>query len=93
MEESTAALRQQISQQEFSAEDVERQAAERWRVKEAMLNARDAKTKARKVNLALITARCATGVVFSFPPPPLFSVYFSTFLAILFVNSLLIVAF
>ena len=49
VEESSAALRQQISRQEFSAEDVERQATERRRVKEAMLNARDAKAKARKV--------------------------------------------
>lgn len=49
MREANASLRQQISRQEFSAEDVERQAAERRRVKEAMLNAQDAKAKARKV--------------------------------------------
>lgn len=53
VDEANASLRQQISRQEFSAEDVERQAAERRRVKDAMLNARDAKAKARKVRPAV----------------------------------------
>lgn len=52
VEEANAALRQQIARQEFSAEDVERHLTERRRVKEAMLNASEAKTKARKVRAA-----------------------------------------
>lgn len=51
VEEANALLRQQIARQEFSAEDVERHAAERRRVKDALINARDAKTNARKVPL------------------------------------------
>lgn len=49
MEESNKALRDQISRQEFSAEDVERHAEERRRVKDAMITAKEAKEKARKV--------------------------------------------
>ena len=49
VQESHVALKEQISRQEFSAEDVERHLAERRRVKDAMKNATEAKTKARKV--------------------------------------------
>lgn len=49
VEESNKTVREQISRQEFSAEDVERHLEERRRIRDAMVVATEAKEKARKV--------------------------------------------
>lgn len=66
VDESNKGLREQISRQEFSAEDVDRHAAERRRVKDAMLAAKEAKEKARKVRCGCSRRRVVCILVATF---------------------------
>lgn len=62
VEESNKAVREQISRQEFSAEDVERHLEERRRIRDAMLAATEAKEKARKVRDVRCSALICCGL-------------------------------
>lgn len=55
VEDAKAVLRDKIANQEFSAEDVERQAAERRRVKDAINAAQDAKATQRNVGIVVLS--------------------------------------
>lgn len=54
VEDAKTVLRDQIAKQEFSAEDVERQIAERRRVKDAINAAQEAKATQRNVGVVAV---------------------------------------